>query len=102
MSEGMFTRDEPRDPHTWPRYPAQPVPEWTVNPDIVGRAVRSLVKALTPGLVAHAKVTAIHVPPEFADLTSHPRPATLVELLRDISFHHFPGRETTDTAAQPR
>ena len=24
---------------TWPDFPAQPVPEWTMDPEVVGRAV---------------------------------------------------------------
>lgn len=62
---GVFTRDEPRDPHTWPEFPAQPVPEWTVAPDVIGRCISSLGKGVIPGLVAHAREMGMQLPPEF-------------------------------------
>ncbi|MQM30145.1 MAG: hypothetical protein CRU78_06225 [Candidatus Accumulibacter phosphatis] len=100
--EGVFNRDEPRDPHTWAQFPAQPVPEWTVDPDVVGRCVSSLGKGVIPGLVAHAREMGIQLPPEFDDLNSDPPPAELFQLLRDIAFHYFPGLAATDTPAQAR
>ena len=53
--EHVFTLDKPRDPDTWATFEAQPVPEWTMDPEVLGRAVSGLGKDLIPGLIAHAK-----------------------------------------------
>ncbi len=79
--EGVFTLDEPRDPATWPDVQAQPVPEWTMDPEVVGRrSSAASARALVPGLIAHAKAMGVPLPPGTSDDGSNltgrrPRPA---------------------------
>ena len=89
--EHVFTLDQARDPHTWPDFRAQPVPEWTMDPEVVGQAVSGLAKAMIPGLIAHAKEMGIPLPPEADDPDGQIPPAELVQFLRAAALHYFPG-----------
>jgi phospholipase C len=89
--EHVFTRDEPTDPKTWTDLQAQPVPEWTMDPDILGRTLSSLGKAAIPGVIAHAKEAGVRLPPGIDDPKADLPPGTLVRALRDIALHYFPG-----------
>ncbi len=91
--EHVFTLDKPRDPDTWPEMAAQPVPEWTMDPEVVGRAVSGLAKALIPGLISHANELGLALPPGLDDPNTEPPPAALVGFLREICLHYFPGLE---------
>ena len=88
--EQVFTLEEPRNPETWPDFPAQPVPEWTMDPEVVGRAVSGLAKGMIPGLIAHAKEMGVPLPPEADDPNAELPPAMLVQLLRGAALHYFP------------
>jgi phospholipase C len=88
--EHVFTLDTARDPRTWPDFPARPVPEWTMDPDVLGRAVSGLGKGLVRGLVAHAEEIGVRLPPGVDDPDADLPPATAVRVLRDISLHYFP------------
>src|SRR6478752_421276 len=61
--EGVFTLDAPRDPATWPDVQARPVPEWTMDPEVVATFLSSLGKGLVPGLIAQAKAMGVALPP---------------------------------------
>jgi phospholipase C len=86
--EQVFTRGEPRDPSDWPDLLARPVPEWTLDPEILGKALSSLGKQMVPGLVAHARDMGIQVP---AEVDGELPPAEAYQLLREICLHYFPG-----------
>lgn len=73
--EHVFTLDKPRDPDTWAAIEAQPVPEWTMDPEVLGRAVSGLGKALIPGLIAHAKEIGVSFPPGLDDPQRPSRPS---------------------------
>ena len=81
--------DNARDPDTWVTFAAQPVPEWTMDPEVLGRAVSGLAKDLIPGLIAHAKEIGVPLPPGVDDPNDLP-PAAVVQLLRDVCLHYFP------------
>ena len=87
--DGVFTLDTPRDPKTWATPAAGPVPSWTVDPEVVGRAVSGLGKGVVPGLVAHAKSRGIALPPEAEDPDGLV-PRAVVDLLRVLGHHYFP------------
>ena len=86
----MFTLDQPRDPQTWPAFTAQPVPEWTMDPEVLARAVSGLAKSLVPGLVAHAKGIGISVPAQADNPHAELAGDAVIRLVRDISKHYFP------------
>ena len=88
--EHVFTLDQARDPHTWPDFRAQPVPEWTMDPEVVGQAVSGLAKAMIPGLIAHAKEMGIPLPPEADDPDGQIPPAELVQFLRAAALPTSP------------
>ncbi len=89
--EQVFTLDEPRDPGTWPDVQARPVPAWTMDPEVVGQALSGLGKAVVSGMIAHAREMGIQLPPGTGDDGSNLSRADLVQLVRDIAFHFFPG-----------
>lgn len=86
--ERVFTRDEPTDPTTWTTIQAQPVPEWTMDPEVLGRTLSGLGKAAIPGLIAHAKERGVQLPAGIDDPGADP--ALLVQALHDICLHYFP------------
>src|SRR4249919_4101004 len=50
----VFARDVSRDPNEWATFAARPVPEWTMDPQVVGKAISGLGKAAGPGLIEKA------------------------------------------------
>ena len=46
----------------WATLKAHPVPEWTMDPEVVGKALSSLGKDHGPGLIAHAKEMGVTTP----------------------------------------
>ena len=42
----VFSRATPRDPRTWATVTARPVPEWTMDPEVVGKALSTLGKGI--------------------------------------------------------
>ena len=86
--EQVFTRDEPTDPKTWITIQAQLVPEWTLDPEVLGRALSGLGKAAVPGLFAYAKEVGVQLPAGAGDPGADP--AVLVQAFRDICLHYFP------------
>ncbi len=90
--EDVFTLDEPRHPDTWARVEAQPVPAWTMDPEVVGRALSRLAKHLIPGLIAHAQELGVSLPPGLDDPNAQADlpPADVVRLFRGACLHYFP------------
>jgi phospholipase C len=92
--EGVFTLDEPRDPETWPELVAQPLPDWALDPDVVGQFLSTLGKGVVPALIAEAKRMGIDV----KDGGELP-PAEVFQLVREIGFHLFPRLHATTVTA---
>jgi phospholipase C len=90
--EHVFTLDQPRDPDTWATFEAQPVPEWTMDPEVLGRALSGLAKHLIPGLIAHAQELGVSLPPGFEDPNTQADlpPADVVRLFRGACLNYFP------------
>jgi phospholipase C len=86
--EQVFTRHEPTDPLTWTKIQAQPVPEWTLDPEVLGRTLSGLGKAAIPGLIAHAREMGVRLPAGVDDPDADP--AVLLRTIRDIGIHYFP------------
>jgi phospholipase C len=86
----VFSRNEPRDPRDWATFEAQPVPEWTMDEEVVGNALSTLGKAAIPGLIERARELGVALPPQFDDPSVKLTGELMVEVLRDISWHFFP------------
>src|SRR5262245_14659619 len=63
----VFSRATPRDPETWVTVNAQPVPEWTLDLDEVGKGLSSLGITIGPGLISKAKELGVELPAESDD-----------------------------------
>ena len=86
----LLALDEPRDPRTWVDVEAQPVPPWTMDPDIVGRGISGLGKGVIPAVIAKARELGVSLPPELADPDADVPPRVVIEVFRDIAAHFFP------------
>jgi phospholipase C len=88
--EHVFSRATPRDPSAWAAVTALPVPEWTMDPAVVGQALSTLGKGMAPALIAKAKVMGIPLPPELSEPGATLPPEQIVDVLRQIGGHIFP------------
>jgi phospholipase C len=86
----VFSRNEPRDPRDWATFEARPVPEWTMDEEVVGNALSTLGKAAIPGLIERARELGVALPPQLDDPSVELTGELMVEVLRDISWHFFP------------
>jgi phospholipase C len=89
--DDLFTRTTPRDPETWATIKAQPVPEWTMDPAVTGKALSGLGKTVGPGLIAHAREMGVTIPPQLDDPNAELTPELIIEVLRDVAWFYFPG-----------
>ena len=82
---------------------AQPVPDWTMDPEVVGKAVSSLGKGIVPAIVATAREMGVELPAEVNDAGEGLEPRMIVPVLREICGHFFPllasGGKVTGTSA---
>jgi len=88
--DDLFTLDEPRDPETWATMKARPVSEWTMDDEVVGKALSTLGKAVWPGLLAKARQIGVTLPPELKDPDAELAPDLIPPLIRDVALHFFP------------
>lgn len=87
----VFTRTDPRDPQTWTVPQAHPVPAWTMDPDVVGRGLSGLGRGLAPAIISRARELGVALPAELDDPNDDPPPRLIVDVLRGIAGHFFPG-----------
>jgi len=88
--DGVFTLETPRDPETWATIKALPVPEWTLDPEVVGRGLSTLGKGMGPGIIAKAREMAVMLPAELDDPSAKLTPRLIVDVIRDVACHFFP------------
>jgi phospholipase C len=88
--EHVFALDAPRDPKTWVAPRARAVPEWTMDPEVVGKGLSTLGKGMGPALIARAKQMGVQLPDELEDAKAPLPPALIVPFLRGIAGHFFP------------
>jgi phospholipase C len=93
----VFTRDLPRHPQTWTTFAAQPVPDWTTDPEVVGQAISNLGTHIATGLIAFAKARGAPLPPQLADPATELTPTLLAEVIRDVARHYFPRLATGES-----
>ena len=87
----------PRDPEDWATFEARPVPEWTMDPEVVGKALSSSGKAAGPGLIERARELGVELPPQLDDPHVELTGRTHHRGPRDVSWHFFP--QLTPTSA---
>ena len=86
----VLSLDTPRDPTTWATVTARPVPEWTMDLEVVGKALSTLGKGMGPALIEKAREMGVQLPDELNAPGAALTPSQVVPLLRDISTHFFP------------
>jgi phospholipase C len=69
---------------------ALPVPAWTMDPEVVGKAQSTLGKGMGPALIARAREMGVKLPAELNDPGATLTPTLIVPFLRDIAGHFFP------------
>ena len=87
----VFTRDVARGPDEWATLAAQPIPGWTMDEEVVGKALSGLGKAAGPGLIEKARALGVELPPQLDDPDVELTGELIVEVLRDVAWHFFPG-----------
>jgi phospholipase C len=88
--DDVFSLDTPRDPTTWATPTARPVPEWTMDPEIVGKTLSTLGKGMGPALIAKAREMGVKLPAELDDPGAKITPDLVLPFLRDVAGHFFP------------
>jgi len=86
----LLARDTPRDPTEWATHTAHPVPEWTMDLEVVGQALSTLGKAAAPALIARARELGVTLPSELHKPGADIQPRHIIPILRQISVHFFP------------
>src|ERR1700733_8602735 len=86
----VFSRATPRDPETWAAITARPVPDWTMDPKVVGMGLSTLGKGIAPAIIAHAREMGVQLAAEVSDQGADLSPRLIVRVLRDIAGHVFP------------
>ena len=70
---------------------AQPVPDWALDYELMGKALSGLGKTMGPGLIENAKAMGVkNLPPQLDDPNAQLTPELIVEVLRDVAWHYFP------------
>jgi phospholipase C len=94
----VFSLDTPRDPDTWATVTARPVPDWTMDPEAVGKTLSTLGKGMGPALIEKAKDMGVKLPRELEDPNATITPELIVPFLHEIAAHFFPllGRPPKD------
>ena len=88
--EHVFSLDTPRDPDTWATVMAHLVPDWTMDLEVVGRALSTLGKGVAPALFAKAEELGLPLPAAFTEPGAELPPGQVVPVLRQIAGHFFP------------
>jgi phospholipase C len=88
--EHVFSAATPRDPATWAAITARPVPDWTMDPEVVGKGLSALGKGLAPAIIARAREMGMQLAAEVSDPGADLPPRLIVNVLRDIAGHFFP------------
>jgi phospholipase C len=94
----VFAREIARDPGDWVRIEARPVDAWAMDDEVVGKALSGLGKAAGPGLIAKARQLGVKLPAQLDDPNVELTGELIIEVLRDVSWHFFPGLAPADAS----
>ena len=88
--EHVFSRETPRDPNTWSHLSSRPVPEWTMDLEVVGKALGTLGKGLAPAMLHEAEALGLELPADLTEPGAPMPPERIIPLLRQVAAHFFP------------
>ena len=88
--DDLFTLDEPRDPQTWAKIAALPVPAWQLDEVALNRGLSGLGKTMGQGVLAHARELGVELPARFDHEAGELAPAGILDLLAHVAGHYFP------------
>lgn len=94
----VFSRDTPRDPGEWATVKALPVPEWMMDPAVVGQSLSTLGRGMGISLIAMARNIGVDIPAELAAPGTTLTPEQVVPFLHDIAAHFFPLLASKDSS----
>jgi phospholipase C len=86
----VFSRTTSRDPHTWAAPTPRPVPAWTMDDEVVGKALSTLGKGIAPAIITRAEEMGVPRPAELNNPETGPAPRLIVDTLRHAAGHFFP------------
>jgi phospholipase C len=86
----VFSLAAARDPQTWATLTTRPVPEWTMDLEVVGQALSTLGQGLAPALIAKAKELGVPLPAELTEPGAELPPGQIIGVLRQVAGHFFP------------
>ena len=86
----VFSLTASRDPATRAAITAQPVPAWTMDTEVVGKALSTLGKGIAPAIITRAKEMGVPLPAELNDPEADLTPRLIVGVLRQVAGHFFP------------
>jgi phospholipase C len=86
----IFSRTTPRDPHTWADIQPRPVPAWTMDHEVVGKALSTLGKGIAHAIITRARERGVPLPAELNDPETELDPRLILFALRQVAGHFFP------------
>jgi len=86
----VFSRTTPRDPHTWAAPTPRPEPAWTMDHEVVGKALSTLGKGIAPAIITRAREMGLPLPAELNNPEAGLEPRLIVGTLRGVAGHFFP------------
>ena len=92
----LHPRHPPR-PDTWATVTARPVPEWTMDLEVVGKALSTLGKGMAPALFARAQEVGVPLPAELTEPEPSCHPGA-----SSASYGRSPGTSSPSSADRKR
>jgi len=86
----VFSLATPRDPQTWATLTMRPVPEWTMDLEVVGQALSTLGKGVGPRSSPRPKELGVPLPAELTEPGADLPPGQIIGVLRQVAGHFFP------------
>jgi len=87
----LLSRQDPRDPATWPDPTPRPVPAFHLDTVQMEKAISTLGRLAGGGMLEHAAGLGVAIPPELSDPSSPPSAEQFLGGLRSIAGQFFPG-----------
>jgi phospholipase C len=88
--DDLFTLDQPRDPETWAKIAALPVPASHLDEDAIAKGLSQLGKTMGQGIIEQAKALGIELPPQLDKPDAEITPEVMTDVLHQIAWHFFP------------
>jgi phospholipase C len=86
----LLSRESPRDPASWPDVKALPVPDFHMDLVQMGKALSTLGKTASGGMLEQARQSGVEIPSELTDPNVHPSAEQVLTSLRSVAAQFFP------------